>query len=89
MNCPEIQVKAAALLLDGDHLPSEERREIEQHLSRCSSCKRDLELEAATRNVLRHRYHSQEAPRPIQESIRRLVDKEFMQMLSHRVQLRN
>ena len=76
-------------MLDGDELKANERHEVEAHLAVCATCKRDLELEAATRNVLRYRYHPQEAPRTTQESIRRLVDREFSQMLAHGVHLRN
>jgi predicted anti-sigma-YlaC factor YlaD len=77
VNCQEIQDCATALM-DGQGLSLQEREIVKTHLGNCPNCKLDVALEAATRNVIRHRFPHAEVPNATYESIRAMIASDYL-----------
>ena len=72
MNCSDIQDMAEALL-DGEHLSEHERTDVEDHIRTCDACRREYEMDSATRMLVRSRLSLVEAPAASYTTIRNIL----------------
>jgi anti-sigma factor (TIGR02949 family) len=75
VNCPDIQIKATAIL-DGEELPIAEREEVEQHLAACSDCTFNHGIESSIKRLVRTRLPYLTVPEQIYSRLRAQLDRE-------------
>jgi anti-sigma factor RsiW len=76
VNCPDIQIKATAIL-DGEALPANERVEVEEHLERCAECKFTHGLESSIKQLLRTRFPYLTVPEQIYSRLKAELDSDI------------
>lgn len=76
-SCTDYQEKAS-LILDGESFSSDERSEIDRHVSVCPACNLDHSLDRATRAILRQRFPMVETPTQVKLSIENLLLKQVV-----------